>query len=40
MRRSLQTLGFTQRGDFLDLIDRECWTGQVKKTIRQLFAAP
>lgn len=39
MRRSLQALGFTQRSDYLDLIDRECWTNQVKKTIRQLLAA-
>jgi TolB-like protein len=39
MRRSLQLFGFTQRSDFLDLIDRACWTEQVKKTIRQLFAA-
>jgi adenylate cyclase len=38
MRRSLQVLGFTQLSDYLDLIDRECWTKEVKKTIRQLFA--
>ena len=37
-RRSLQVLGFTQLSDYLDLIDRECWTKEVKKTIRQLFA--
>jgi hypothetical protein len=37
MRRSLQVLGFTQRSDYLDLIDRVCWTKEVKKTIRQLF---
>jgi adenylate cyclase len=39
MRRSLQALGFTQRSDYLDLIDRECWTKQVKNTIKQLLAA-
>src|SRR5262249_61968557 len=39
MRRSLQTLGFTQRSDYLDLIDRACWTKQVKNTIRELFVA-
>jgi adenylate cyclase len=39
MRRSLQGLGFTQRSDYLDLIDRECWTKQVKNTIKQLFVA-
>jgi hypothetical protein len=38
VQRSLQVLGFTQRSDYLDLIDRECWTKEVKKTIRQLFA--
>jgi TolB-like protein len=38
MRRSLQVLGFTQLSDYLDLIDRECWTKEVKKTIQQLFA--
>jgi hypothetical protein len=38
MRRSLQVLGFTQRSDYLDLIDRECWTKQVKNTVRQLLA--
>ena len=38
IRRSLQVLGFTQRSDYLDLIDRVCWTKEVKKTIRQLFA--
>jgi adenylate cyclase len=37
-RRSLQVLGFTQRGDYFDLIDRECWTKQVKKTVRELLA--
>jgi hypothetical protein len=37
MRRSLQELGFTQRSDYLDLIDRECWTKQVKNGIRQLL---
>jgi adenylate cyclase len=37
MRRSLQELGFTQRSDYLDLIDRECWTKQVKNGIRQLW---
>jgi adenylate cyclase len=39
MRRSLQALGFTQRSDYLDLIDRACWTKQVKNTIKQLLAA-
>jgi hypothetical protein len=39
IRRSLQALGFTQGSDYLDLIDRECWTNQVKKTIRRLLAA-
>ena len=29
MRRSLQVLGFTQLSDYLDLIDRECWTKEV-----------
>jgi adenylate cyclase len=38
MRRSLQVLGFTQLSDYLDLIDRECWTKEVKKTVQQLFA--
>ncbi len=38
MWRSLQELGFMQNGDYLDLIDRQCWTKEVKKTIRQLFA--
>ena len=38
MRRSLKVLGFTQLSDYLDLIDRECWTKEVKKTIQQLFA--
>jgi hypothetical protein len=39
MRQSLQELGFKQRSDYLDLIDRACWTKQVKNTIRQLFVA-
>ncbi|HUB62855.1 MAG TPA: hypothetical protein VL996_00110 [Methylocella sp.] len=38
-RRSLHTLGYTHDEEFLDLIDRQCWTEQVKKTIRQLLAA-
>jgi adenylate cyclase len=39
LRRSLQTFGFTNDGEFLALIGRECWTDEVKKTIRQLLAA-
>jgi hypothetical protein len=39
LRRSLQVLGFAQGSDYLDLIDRECWSKQVKNTVRQLLAA-
>jgi adenylate cyclase len=37
MRRSLQGLGFTHRSDYLDLIDRECWTKKVKEIVRRLL---
>jgi TolB-like protein len=39
VRQSLHALGFTQQSDYLDLIDRECWTKWVKNTVRQLFVA-
>jgi hypothetical protein len=39
MRRSLQALGFAQLRDYLDLVDRECWTKQVKDAIRQVIVA-
>lgn len=37
MRQSLQALGFKQHSDYLDLIDRECWTKNVKEIVRRLL---
>ncbi|HXW72070.1 MAG TPA: hypothetical protein VEK34_11600 [Methylocella sp.] len=38
VRRSLEKLGFAQRSDYLGLIERECWTDEVKNTARQLLS--
>jgi hypothetical protein len=38
VRQSLQKLGFTQSSDYFDLIDRACWTNQVKQLVRRLLS--
>ncbi len=39
LRRSLQAIGFAQGDAYFGLIDRECWSQQVKDMIRQMLVA-